>query len=201
MKKIKWLGAVAFVILMAACAQNKASNEGSRAKDEADTSTPEPSTSSATFTINGKTFTCSEVGAVGYQKDNSIIINANSGADGETIAFTFELKGIKEGTQKFSAPGNAISFTTIDTYFSKYKSDCTDEDAVTEGTINITKLINYTPEKEGRLEGNFEGQLAVTRPVADYPCSNGKTANRKTELVTVKGNFAAGYINTKEVPL
>jgi hypothetical protein len=202
MKKIKRLAAIALVIIFTACSQNKETNEGSKAKDSSDDPAPEASAYSATFTVNNKTYTFSEVGAVGFQKQNSITLNATSGADGETLILTIVLKNIREGQQKFSEPGNSVGFTNDEeNYSNAYKADCTDEDAVTDGTITITKLIDYTPEKDGRLEGNFEGQLSVTRSVPEYPCGNGKSSNRKTELVSVKGNFIAGYINTKEVPL
>jgi hypothetical protein len=141
------------------------------------------------------------VGAIGYKKENSITINAHSNAAGETIFFTFVFKDISEGQKKFDAPGTTIEFTTSETYSNRYKADCTDEEKFTSGTITITRLIDYSPEKDGRVEGNFEGQLSVKRAVAPYPCGNGRSANSKTALVTVKGSFAGAYINTKEVPL
>jgi hypothetical protein len=207
MKKIQLLGAIALVMIFTACSQKKEANESSGAKDGTDVLAPDApvgdaSLYSATFIVNNKTYTFSEVGAVGFQKQNSITLNATGGAEGETLIFTIVLKNIREGQQKFSELGNSVAFTNDEANYSNaYKADCTDEDAVTDGKIIITKLIDYTPEKDGRLEGNIEGQLSITRPVQEYPCGNGKSSNRKTELVSVKGSFVARYINTKEVPL
>ncbi|MBC7935039.1 MAG: hypothetical protein H7Y86_06735 [Rhizobacter sp.] len=202
MGKIKCVVAVVFIILSTACSPNKKASEAEEAKDDAGASTPQASASSAIFTINGKTSTFRDVGAVGYQKENSITLNGTSGAEGETLLFTIVLKNIKEARQKFSEAGNSVAFTNAEAnYSNSYKEDCTGKESFTDGTITITKLVDYTPEKDGTLEGNFEGQLSVTRSVSEYPCGNGKSSNSKTELVNVKGNFVAGYMNTKEVPL
>jgi len=202
MKKIKWLVAVAFAVPITCCNQNK-KNTAAVSEDNKLTAVeePVPITSSATFTINNKKFTCGEVGAVAYKKDNSIVISGKSSAEGESIFFSFTLKEIGEGQKKFNTAGNVIEFTTTETFTNNYKDDCTGENTLTNGMITITKLVDYTAEKDGRVEGNFEGQLSITRPVAPYPCANGRTANNKTELVTIKGNFEGGYINTKDVPL
>jgi len=202
MKKIKWLIAVAFIMFITGCNQNKkepgAVSEENKPVEAAE---PDQKKSFATFTINNKQFNCDEVGAVAYKKDNTIVISGKSGADGETIFFSFTLKDISEGQKKFNSAGNHIEFTTAENYNNGYKADCSGDSAFTEGIVTITKLIDYTPEKDGRVEGNFEGQLSVTRQVAPYPCANGHSANSKTEMVTVKGNFTGGYINTKDVPL
>jgi hypothetical protein len=204
MKKIKLLGAIAFIMLFTACSQKKEANESGGAKDGTNVLAPDApvidtSSYSAMFTVNGKTYTFSEVGAVGFEKDNSITLNATSGAEGETLLFTIVLKNIKEGQQKFSDAGISVAFTNAEaSYSNTYKADCTDANAVTDGTITISKLIDYTPQKDGRLEGNFEGQLSVTRSVLEYPCGNGKLSNHKTELVNVKGNFVSGYIKLKK---
>ncbi len=192
---------MAFVLLLTNCAQNTkepdAGVEENKAADEA----PIQKTSTAVFTLNNQKYTCDEVGAVGDKKENSITINAHSNAADETIFFSFVLKGITEGQKNFDAPGTSIEFTATETCTNRYQADCTNEEKFTTGTITITKLIDYSPEKDGRVEGNFEGQLSVKRAVTPYPCSNGVSANTKTVLVAVKGSFSGAYINTKEVPL
>lgn len=201
MKKIKWSAAVAFTLLFTCCNESKKDPE--TVEENKTTATEEPAQikSAATFTVNNKQYACVEVGAVADKKDNTIVITGRSGAEGETVFFSFTVNGIGEGQKKFNAAGSMIEFIAGETYVNSYKADCTGENTVTDGTVTITKLTDYTTEKEGRVEGNFEGQLAVTRPVAPYPCSNGHSANSKTEIVTVKGNFSGGYINTKDVPL
>jgi hypothetical protein len=200
----KWLGLGSLsLLLLTGCSDNKKTAETEEAKDDAQVSAPDAvSSSMATLTLGDKTYTFKEVGAIGYQKENSITVNATHGGDDDNAMFTLVIKTIKEGQEKFRAPGNAVQFTGAEGTFSNtYKDDCSGEDLISDGTISVTKLTDYATEKEGRLEGSFEGELAVTRPVPDYPCANGKTSNRKTELVKVKGSFKAGYINTKEVPL
>jgi hypothetical protein len=201
MKKIKWPAAVAFTLLFTCCNESKKAPETVEENTTAATEAPAQITSAATFTVNNKQYACVEVGAVADKKENTIVITGRSGAEGETVFFSFTVNGIGEGQKKFNAAGSTIEFTAGETYVNSYKENCTGENVVTAGTLTITKLVDYTPEKEGRVEGNFEGQLAVTRPVAPYPCSNGHSANSKTEIVTVKGNFSGGYINTKDVPL
>ena len=201
MKKIKWPAAVVFMLLFACCNQSKKDTGPVEENKTAEKEEPKQTESSATFTINNKQYACVEVGVVADKKENTIVITGRSGAEGETVFFSFTVNGIGEGQKKFNAAGSTIEFTAGETYVNSYKENCTGENVVTAGTLTITKLVDYTPEKDGRVEGNFEGQLAITRPVTPYPCSNGHSANSKTEIVTVKGNFAGGYINTKDVPL
>jgi hypothetical protein len=201
MKKIKWPAAVVFMLLITCCNESKKDTGPVEENKTAEAEEPKQTESSATFTVNNKQYACVEVGAVAYKKDNTIVITGRSGAEGETVFFSFTIKDISEGQKKFSAAGSIVEFTAGENYTNNYKADCTGENKVTDGTLTVTKLTDYTPEKNGRVEGNFEGQLAITRPVAPYPCGNGQPANSKTEIVTVKGNFTGEYINTKEVPL
>jgi hypothetical protein len=155
MKKIKWPAALAFTLLFTCCNENKKDAAVVEESTTTTTAAPVQIASAATFTVNNKQYACVEVGAVAYKKENSIVITGRSGAEGETVFFSFTVKGIGEGQKKFNAAGSMIEFTAGETYTSSYKEDCTGERKVTDGSLIITKLTDYTPEKDGRVEGNF----------------------------------------------
>lgn len=199
--QIKWTAAAAVILLFTSCNESKNKSVVVEERSTEATAAVLQIVSSATFTVNNKHYTCVEVSAVADKQGNTVVISGRSGAEGETVFFSFTVNGIGEGQKKFNAAGSIIEFTAGETYTNNYKEDCNGEKMVTDGNLTITKLTDYTPEKNGRIDGNFEGQLAITRPVASYPCGNGNSANSKTEIVTVKGNFTGEYINTKDVPL
>jgi hypothetical protein len=206
MKKADFLGFVAFLLLFTCCTENKKAADpvGENKPVHEETSA---NLSSAEFTINYKKFTCDEVGAVGFAKDNKILINGHSNDEGGNVAIIFSLEKIGEGQRKFNTAGNTIEVDVNESYSNIFKEDCSDEKLFTVGSVTITKLINYSTEKStestqnGWIEGNFEGKLSVTRPVAQYRCSNGNISTSKTEMVNIKGRFAGEFISTNDVPL
>lgn len=142
----------------------------------------------ATFTINGKTYTCDDVGGVGYTSDNKLNIQANKSDTDENIFFSFSLNKIGKGVQQFNTIGTEVVFTTPNqTFTNTYKPGCDDKEIYTEGTITITTLVNDTPDKDGRIEATFEGQVAYYQSVSTTPCG------LKQEIVKVKGNLIGLY--------
>jgi hypothetical protein len=205
MKKLTVILSITFFVVLFACSERK--NSSGTADDTAinlDTEATEDLTSgqktTATFTINGKTYTCNEVGSLVYNDDNVLVINAKKGNSDEIIFFSFSLKNSGKGQQKFSATGIKIEFTTPEAvYTNTYKLDCSDKETTyTEGAITITRLEDYTNETEGKIEASFEGQLAPAHPVGSYPCGNGESSNSKAEVVTVKGTLVGSFINANK---
>jgi hypothetical protein len=204
MKKLIVILSITFLGVLFSCSERK--NSSGTADDTAiaaDTEATEDSTfeqkSTATFIINGKTYTCNEVGALVYNDDNVLIINASKSGAEETVFFSFSIKNSGKGQQKFNATTTKIDFTTPESNFSNiYKPDCSDKETYTEGTITITLLEDYTNETEGKIEANFEGQVAHNLPVDSYPCGDGKSSNSKAEVVTVKGTLVGSFINANK---
>jgi hypothetical protein len=204
MKKLMVMVSITFFGVFFSCSERK--NSSATADDiavTADTEATEDLTSeqnsTATFTINGKTYTCDEVGALVYNDDNLLVINATKGSVEEIISFSFSLKNNGKGQQKFNATTTQISFTTPESTFSNiYTPNCSDKETYTEGAITITLLEDYTNEKAGKIEASFEGQVARNLPVDSYPCGNGKSSNSKVEVVTVKGTLVGSFINANK---
>ncbi|MFM9840379.1 MAG: hypothetical protein ACKVOQ_19085 [Cyclobacteriaceae bacterium] len=205
MKRLTVILSITFFVVLFSCSERK--NSSGTADDiavNADTEVTEDLTSeqksTATFTINGKTYTCNEVGALVYNDDNVLLISATKSNSDAIVFFSFSLKNSGKGQQKFSTTGIKIEFTTPEAvYTNTYKINCSDKEIIyTEGTITITLLEDYTNETEGKIEASFEGQLAPAHPVGSYPCGNGESSNSKAEVVTVKGTLVGSFINANK---
>lgn len=204
MKNLAFILSITLSINFFSCSENKNRTdtdnltEGSDDSESAQDTTSEQK-STATFTINGTSYTCDEVRALVYNDQNVLLINAVKNGVEEIISFSFSLKNTGKGQQKFNEASTQILFSTPESTFTNtYKPDCSDIETHTEGTITITLLEDYTNEKEGKIEANFEGQVATTRQVDSYPCGNGKSSISKTEVVTVKGTLVGSYINANK---
>jgi hypothetical protein len=208
MKKLQYLFAFISIIFIVSCGQNKNPQQISKEGDVQNAETPqEPATKSysASFTINNKTYQCTDVSAVAVEKTNSLVIQARSNADNENEAFyfSFAINGIDMGTKKFDTAGNYGEFTEMEkfTYESNYIDDCTNLKSTTNGTITMKSIKDGTAEVEGSFEADFEGQMMKKYEVPSYPCANGTSTNKKIEFINVKGSLKGSYINTKNVPL
>lgn len=194
MKKLIAILSITFFGFLFSCSDKKNS---SRIADDiainVDTEVAEDLTSEqktiANFTINGKTYTCDEVSAIGYKDDNTLEITAKKSDTSDNTIFTFSLKNLGKGQQKFNATGTLVTFIIPETTFTNvYKPGCDSKEVYTEGTITITTLTDNTIDKEGKIEANFEGQVAFYQSVTSNPCGI------KAEIVNVKGSVVGLYV-------
>jgi hypothetical protein len=207
MKEFRYLFALVGIIFVGSCGQKNNTDQDSKASDiENAESSQEPAITSysASFTINNKTYQCTDVGAVAIEKTNSLLIHASNNTDNEneTFSLTFEVAGIGTGAKKFDTTGNFVTFSGYnESYFSKYQDACSNSKSTTNGTLTLKSLKDYTPQVDGSFEAEFAGQMMREYEVPSYPCANGTTSNKKVEFINVKGSLKGGYINTKSVPL
>ncbi|MFM9840378.1 MAG: hypothetical protein ACKVOQ_19080 [Cyclobacteriaceae bacterium] len=160
-----------------------------------------PLTTSAIIKVDGVTYTnISVVNAISVVSGQVLITASTPPGQNPVVGLSISLEGVTAtGIIDFSKIKQFQIIVGNITYNHTYTPKCQQKEIYTNGTLKIAALFNgFTNGSEsiaGRIEGNFQGEMATIIEVPLYSCPGGGSSTIEPKLVSVSGTFGGVFAN------